>query len=294
MVVCAIAEGESTQPDHAAAAPWPSCHCAAALNSQIPNSTATRCRGLGTLTGLTVGGNVLINAGGTLTLGGNLLVATDNAYNIGSGTARVKDIQVMTATFASSLTVAGTSSLAVATVNSLTLSGTSAGAAGRRAKDATYGLMDWGITGSAYDYTMFTPTGLGVVLAVLTGTNTLYFSGNTRANGQCNPNVDNSAVNLLGTSFLRWYDIRVMTGTFSGLLTAASLAVTGATTFSKEARLWNTTVAGLTAAGTAGVGATAFVTDSTLGIAAGLGVAVIGGGANKVPVYSDGANWIIG
>lgn len=51
------------------------------------------------------------------------------------------------------------------------------------------------------------------------------------------------------------------------------------------------TVAGLPAAIQGG---TAFVTDSTLGFSAGLGLTVVGGGSNKVPVYSDGSTWIIG
>lgn len=39
----------------------------------------------------------------------------------------------------------------------------------------------------------------------------------------------------------------------------------------------------------------AFVTDATVGLAAGLGAAPTGGGANKVPVYTvDGTNWLIG
>ena len=42
------------------------------------------------------------------------------------------------------------------------------------------------------------------------------------------------------------------------------------------------------------LGATAMVTDATLGLAAGLGLAPVGGGANKTPVYSDGAGWKIG
>lgn len=41
-------------------------------------------------------------------------------------------------------------------------------------------------------------------------------------------------------------------------------------------------------------GATAFVTNATMDIVTGLGTIVIGGGANKVPVYADGANWLIG
>lgn len=53
-------------------------------------------------------------------------------------------------------------------------------------------------------------------------------------------------------------------------------------------------VAGLVSAVTLTAGARSFVTDATQTISAGLGTVVVGGGSNKVPVYSDGANWIIG
>lgn len=52
-----------------------------------------------------------------------------------------------------------------------------------------------------------------------------------------------------------------------------------------------TTVAGLPAAATAGAGARAFVTDAN---ATTFLSTVAGGGANKVPVVSDGTNWLIG
>lgn len=52
-----------------------------------------------------------------------------------------------------------------------------------------------------------------------------------------------------------------------------------------------TTVALLPAAATAGVGARAFVTDATTPAAL---TAVTGGGAVKVPVYSDGSTWLVG
>lgn len=52
-----------------------------------------------------------------------------------------------------------------------------------------------------------------------------------------------------------------------------------------------TTVASLPAAGTAGAGARHFVTDAT---ATTFMSTVSGGGANSVPVVSDGTNWLIG
>jgi len=53
-------------------------------------------------------------------------------------------------------------------------------------------------------------------------------------------------------------------------------------------------VASLPSAATAGVGARAFVNNATGTMAANHGATVVGGGSNKVPVYSDGTNWIIG
>ncbi len=59
----------------------------------------------------------------------------------------------------------------------------------------------------------------------------------------------------------------------------------------RNVRTEATTVAGLVAAATAGAGARAFVTDAT---ATTFASAVTGGGANAVPVYSDGSAWYIG
>lgn len=63
-------------------------------------------------------------------------------------------------------------------------------------------------------------------------------------------------------------------------------------TFTAPYTTGSTTVVGsLVAAGTAGAGARAFVTDAT---ATTFGSIVAGSGANKVPVYCDGTNWLIG
>lgn len=53
------------------------------------------------------------------------------------------------------------------------------------------------------------------------------------------------------------------------------------------------TVATLPVAATT-AGQRSFVSDATASHAAGIGATVTGGGANFVPVYSDGTNWIIG
>lgn len=59
-------------------------------------------------------------------------------------------------------------------------------------------------------------------------------------------------------------------------------------------RLPNYIVSGLPAAATAGAGALAFVTDASTTLVLGLGTAITGGGANKVPAYSDGTSWLYG
>jgi hypothetical protein len=52
-----------------------------------------------------------------------------------------------------------------------------------------------------------------------------------------------------------------------------------------------TTVASLPSAATAGIGGRSFVTDA---LAPTFGAAVVGGGAVKIPVYSDGTSWYVG
>jgi hypothetical protein len=64
--------------------------------------------------------------------------------------------------------------------------------------------------------------------------------------------------------------------------------------FGTYIRTTQVAVAALVSAATAGLGARAFVTDATSTLTAGIGATVAGGGSNKVPVYSDGTNWIIG
>lgn len=94
------------------------------------------------------------------------------------------------------------------------------------------------------------------------------------------------------------------TGTISSLILQSPIAVgsgtgaqtqtTGLVVKAGTAVLTSYTVANLPAAGTAGAGATAFVTDASTTLILGLGGTVTGGGANKVPVFSDGTNWIYG
>lgn len=68
-------------------------------------------------------------------------------------------------------------------------------------------------------------------------------------------------------------------------------SVTKQVTVSNMVLLPVSTVASLPSAATAGTGARRFVTDAS---ATTFASTVAGGGANKVPVYSDGTNWKIG
>lgn len=64
-------------------------------------------------------------------------------------------------------------------------------------------------------------------------------------------------------------------------------------TASSHVTVTGCTVANLPAAATH-AGARATVTDATQALTAGIGATVTGGGANIVPVFSNGTNWIIG
>ena len=68
-------------------------------------------------------------------------------------------------------------------------------------------------------------------------------------------------------------------------------AGTGVVASGSPIKTQSTTVSGLMSAATAGAGARAFVTDAT---ATTFLSTVAGGGSNKVPVVSDGTNWLIG
>jgi hypothetical protein len=81
-----------------------------------------------------------------------------------------------------------------------------------------------------------------------------------------------------GKSVTAWYEyFKTLDGAIRALLTAFG-------TGSK-------TVSTLPSAVTAGAGARAFVTDAN---STTFHATVAGGGANKVPVVSDGTNWLIG
>jgi hypothetical protein len=81
-------------------------------------------------------------------------------------------------------------------------------------------------------------------------------------------------------------------GTSSGV--TPQTQVVGLIVIDGAAKLPSYTVATLPTAANVGAGGEAFVTDATQTMAAGIGAIVVGGGSNKVKVFTDGANWIIG
>lgn len=100
---------------------------------------------------------------------------------------------------------------------------------------------------------------------------------------------------------LKWYDSASnVYGTADAAISRNAAGVleinNGSAGSYRDLRLRNvrteaTTVSGLVSAATAGAGARAFVTDAT---ATTFLSTVSGGGSNKVPVVSDGTNWLIG
>lgn len=77
---------------------------------------------------------------------------------------------------------------------------------------------------------------------------------------------------------------------------SANLGAALATSLTASSYLKTTAVAvaSLPAAALVGAGARSAVTDSNAALTAGIGAVVAGGGANIVPVFSDGTNWRIG
>lgn len=93
------------------------------------------------------------------------------------------------------------------------------------------------------------------------------------------------------------------TGTLAKLIFQSPIAVasgsgaqtqtTGLTVIGGTAQLTPYTVSTLPTCGATLKGGMAYVTDATQAITAGIGATVAGGGANIVPVFCDGTNWVI-
>ena len=107
----------------------------------------------------------------------------------------------------------------------------------------------------------------------------------TPYNGVTNTGTIRSGIQLDGTNqSVSFYTNNIFQG---------SIANTGIIYWQTAIRTGVTTVTGLPSPAV-GEGCRMFVNDATQTISAGLGAIVVGGGSNKVPVYSDGINWRIG
>ncbi len=120
-----------------------------------------------------------------------------------------------------------------------------------------------------------------------------FFSGGPSVGPGGFYNFNSAALSTSATPDAGFY--RVSAG-IVGLTQGVAIGSGGAYRSLRVRDVWTepVTVANLQAAATAGKGARAFVTDSTQTMAAGIGTNVAGTGANNVPVYSDGTNWLIG
>ncbi|MEI6644072.1 MAG: hypothetical protein WCL10_18785 [Novosphingobium sp.] len=125
------------------------------------------------------------------------------------------------------------------------------------------------LVNSSGNFSIRTVTDAGASTIALNVNNSAGVPSSVEVNTIFRPSTDNTRT--LGTTSLRWSYIHTFYARTHGL-----------------------TVATLAAAATAGAGARAFVTDSNVAAAGNFGNVVAAGGANGVPVYSDGTNWRIG
>lgn len=145
---------------------------------------------------------------------------------------------------------------------------------------------------------VFTGTGAVVVITPTNSADTYFaIQNNSGANRVTFGWVAGSDIGFLGNlaaPFVTWTQVTnpviawssTATMTFAGAINVAGGAIMGA-----AMRLKSYIVSSLPSAT---AGDNAFVTDANTSLILGLGLTVTGGGANKVPVYYDGTNWIIG
>ena len=182
-----------------------------------------------------------------------------------------------------------------------------AGTTGVRLNFATDALMQVLTTAGANTAGIQTGTlalgGATIGTNALAVTGTSLFTGNVQlSNGSTLFGASfNNRINLdSAASQMKFFTSGGPTGwvvDFSVNAVASVYALDGSTRgqyYGGTLRTAQTTVAALPAAATAGAGARAFVTDGSTTVILGLGLTVTGGGSNKVPVYSDGTNWIVG
>jgi hypothetical protein len=225
--------------------------------------------------------------GGTLALGGNnttQLTLTTNSAVFGSSV--VVQAPTITAGAATALTLQS-ANVTAATIDTSQrfLVGTTASLISSSEKFAVNGK-------STLSYASASTASLSIQntdATVSTVQPYIYFYDGGGNRGGIGVQSDTSNLHMFGQAGLVFY-----TGAANFTNARLTISSSGAATFSGTVKTLVTTVGSLPSAATSGAGARAFVTDATNTVIVGLGLTVVGGGANKVPVYSDGTNWIIG
>lgn len=145
-----------------------------------------------------------------------------------------------------------------------------------------------GVAGTLRQHNAVTALGGSIYqMAGLSSTSTERVQAEIRSSWSTSTDATRQASMVLGA-----YGIISSVETFqTGLTITAQSNGVPLAAFIGPVKTESTTVASLQAAATAGAGARSFVTDATLTVFLST---VVGGGGNKVPVVSDGTNWLIG
>lgn len=122
----------------------------------------------------------------------------------------------------------------------------------------------------------------------ISGTLTFTSSGATVSGVPSNAPANSSVIVRYDSASLTWFVV-AQGGDVVNLSTSQTLTNKSLT----EPR-FTTTVVGSLPSAISSQGKRTFVTDANTTMTLGIGAAVVGGGANVVPVYSDGGSWRIG
>ena len=252
------------------------------FNSLFFNKTGSSNTALGisTLVSNTTATNQTAVGAGSLSAA-TTAVATFGAITAGSGYTdgtytAVAMTPVSGATFVTYPTVTVVVAGGVVTTVTLVTAGVSASSTAATVLTVAAALI--GGTGSGFSIPVAT------FATAATNTAVGYQAGITLTTGSNNLLLGNSAASSTTT-----VSNEITLGNSS--ITAFRIPGLTITAGAKYMNFGSSTVALLAAAATAGLGARAFVTDA---LAPSFGVAVTGGGAVAVPVYSNGTTWLVG
>jgi len=128
--------------------------------------------------------------------------------------------------------------------------------------------------------------------ATTTGANITVYNGGSNGGTGYTWRFDNAGNLTLPTNT---FAVNYANGTQVPLGATGPTGPTGATGATGIGLIGTTGISSLPSPSTAGAGARSFITDSDAAYnSTSLGNIAVGGGANGVPVYSDGTNWRVG